>query len=226
LGRAADAALASLRRPHPPADPAAWKDEYYFAIRHQGYLNRLNYYKMQTIPMRNPLLDRRVLDFVRTVPGPERRSKRLFKGVVTGILAPVGDIPFAARTSLIPWGRVAAADEKLRSFFGDHLLSLPGMFPQLFDPEGIRLQVDEWLSGSSPSDEPEEPKEPSGPGARRRLRLFLKRMAYSSATPAPLRRRLVPQVSYRRPFTYSFRLLTLALYSRRLEAVGIRMGPR
>ena len=68
LEERAGRALATVRRAEPPANPADWKDEYYFGIRHQGWLNRLNYYKMQTIPTRNPLLDRRVLDFVLSVP--------------------------------------------------------------------------------------------------------------------------------------------------------------
>ena len=229
LAERAGGALSTIRRTVPPADPADWKDEYYFGIRHQGWLNRLNYYKMQTIPTRNPLLDRRILDFVLGIPAGQRRSKRLFKAAAREILFPfpLADVPFATRNSLIPWARVAPADERLRTFFGDHLRSLARLFPEVFVGGALEQQIDDWLARAPVGELAHDGAiESARPSLRSRLGTVAKHVAYHRNVPGAVRRRLIRTGSNRPSFHYAFRLLSLSLYFRRLEELGIRCGIR
>lgn len=196
--------------------PRDRKDEYYFKVRFRSYLNPLNYFKLQMLPMRNPLLDRRVMELVLRWPREVRQSKRLFRYVVENELAPFADVPFATRTNLVQWQGVAATTPALGSFFRERLLDAPPTLSRWIDRTGLEKQLNEWLA--PPSNAPTQVTE------RRALRELAtrwgKRVAYHPATPATLRRRLLPARNVRRGFDYAFRLLVLAIYFERLESEG------
>ena len=67
---------------------------------------------------------------------------------------------------------------------------------------------------------------PGRPSLRGRLGTLAKHVAYHRSVPLAVRRRLVPARSNRRSFLYAFRLLSLSLYFRRIEELGIRCGIR
>ncbi len=223
LERAGRASYDTLDAIPSGAHPVDRKDEYYFAVRFGQYLNPLNQFKMRAIPMRNPLLDRRVLEVVTALPRARRRSKTLFKTAVCERLAPV-DVPFASRTSLVPWPRVVAGTPELSAFFRDCIL---GASPDLlgwFDRRGLETQLDEWLR---PPAAPVDVTRGGRRESRGRLRDWLvergKHLAYAPHTPELLRRRLMPPRNPRRGFGYAFRLLVIALYVEELASRGIRL---
>lgn len=199
-------------------NPVDRKEEYYLKVRFHCYLNVLNYFKIQSVHLRNPLLDRRVLEMALTVPRPLRNSKRLYKAAVTQHLAPFPGIPFASRTSLIPWQSVVAASPSLSQFFRENILETSGLLDQVIDRNGTHHQLDRWLSlgsdhGASSVD--------VRPPRFNQLKSLARHVAYNPLTPEPLRRAILPSRSLRRPFTYAFRLLVLALYIGELNRRGI-----
>jgi asparagine synthetase B (glutamine-hydrolysing) len=200
------------------ADPVDRKEEYYLKVRFHCYLNVLNYFKTQSVHLRNPLLDRRVLEFARTLPRPLRRSKRLYKETVTRRLAPFPGIPFASRTSLVPWQRVASSSPELSRFFRDRVLETPGLMARLVDRDAMGRQLDTWLS-------PDRTRGPSSVDVReprfQRVKELARHVAYHPATPARVRDAILPSRSPRRPFSYAFRVLVLAVYIGELASRGI-----
>lgn len=198
--------------------PVDRKEEYYLKVRFQCYLNVLNYFKLQSVHLRNPLLDRRVLEMALTVPRPLRNSKRLYKVAVTRHLAPFPDIPFASRTSLVPWQSVVAASPSLSKFFRANILETSGLFERLIDRDRTNHQLDRWLSLGADHGPSAVDVRPPRFG---RLKSLGRHLAYHPLTPEPLRRAILPSRSLRRPFHYAFRLLVLALYIGELNRRGI-----
>jgi asparagine synthetase B (glutamine-hydrolysing) len=200
------------------ADPVDRKEEYYLKVRFHCYLNVLNYFKTQSVHLRNPLLDRRVLEFARALPRPLRRSKRLYKETVAGRLAPFPGIPFASRTSLVPWQRVVSSSPALSRFFRDRILETPGLMGTLVDRDAMGRQLDSWLSpGPARGASSVDVREPR----LQRMKEMARHVAYHPATPARVRDAILPSRSHRRPFSYAFRLLVLAVFIGELGSRGI-----
>jgi len=225
LETACNEAQARLAEPIRADDPVDRKDEYYFKVRFRSYLNPLNHFKMQAIAMRSPLLDRRVLELVAELPRRARRSKRLFKTAVTRTLAPY-PVPFATRTSLVPWRRVAATHPTIGAFFRERILE-PSPLHEWLDRSSLEAQLGEWLTAPEGVPHAADPVlvSPSEPSPRRRRIVHAgKRVAYDPLTPDFMRRRLLPSRNTRRSFDYAFRLLVLSCYVARLREEGIHLA--
>jgi len=236
LAAEGERAFEELRTLAGSATPRDRKDEYYFAVRFQGYLNRVNYYKLRVLAVRNPLLDRRILDFALELPGRHRQSKSLFRQVVRERLAPFPSVPFAQRTSLIPWRKIAREDRALAGLLRSHLLEGPLARQGLWDRGAMERQLQEWLDTPPGSVEVPPVGTEAGaatPGGARagsrsggvRLASDLgKRLAYHPWMPSSWRSRLLPSKNPRRPFPFAFRLLAVSLYAEALESRGIRVA--
>jgi asparagine synthetase B (glutamine-hydrolysing) len=206
-------------------DPRDRKDEYFYAVHLHCKMNPQNYYKLNSIALRNPLIDKRILELVTTIPRHYRRGKGLFSEAIQQHLGPLEAIPNAVRSNLIPWGEVVPLEPALSRFFTETLLDAGSAFNELIDREALEAMLRAWLRGFErrpAADAKRAPRRRPGRLVRRRFVEIAKRVAYSPHTPRPIRKAMTPRNGAAPTSQYLFRLSVLALYLDQLESRGIR----
>lgn len=216
--RAVHRELSSRLKSQHPLDR---KDEYFYELHLFSKMNALNYVKGLAVPIRNPLIDRRFLECVQTLPRRWRRGKGLYRSVIASAAEGFEAEPFATRTNLIPWRQVLARSIAVKRFAEHTLLDSTESFRQLIDRSQLEHRLASWLAAgqtesSGATAAPSPPK-------KRRWAEHAKSFAFLPWTPALVRNAIVPMRSSRAPMEYLFRLLALALYVQQLEARGIRL---
>lgn len=109
---------------------ATWRDRLYHAFRIPVVLASLTDLKTPYVEIVNPLLARRILEVVRSLPDDQRTDKKLFRTLVGSMSPP---IPFASRPA-IPRLRDVVAEAGMRALTRGELLasleegSLPAPF--------------------------------------------------------------------------------------------------
>lgn len=194
--------------------PQDRKDEYVYAVHHHCKMNLLNYFKMQALPVRSPLLDPAVLELYRRLPRRYRKGKRLFHAAMRPLIARFADIPWAVHTNLIPWERLLGELSALAAYVRDTLLAPSLELAPLFDRGMLEAEIGRWLGASASSR-----RAPAWAWPR----TLAKRVVYSPVTPSAVRGRVLPERDGRRRQSYLFRLLVLAHYCEELRARGVRL---
>lgn len=103
LSEHSDAFFGNIMQTRRDQCPDDAKDEIYFEIRLQGYLNTLAYCKSLVTDHRNPLLDEEILEFMGRVPAVGRIDKQLFRRAGARAFPEVWSVPFATRDSAVDW---------------------------------------------------------------------------------------------------------------------------
>jgi hypothetical protein len=100
---------------------AGWRDRLYHSFRIPVVLAALSDIKLTYIELENPLLDKRIIDFVRTMKDSWRTEKRLYRDVVHQI---------SPRIAIAKYDAIAAPTDILRErevqeYFSKRLMELP-----------------------------------------------------------------------------------------------------
>jgi asparagine synthetase B (glutamine-hydrolysing) len=109
------------------------KDAYYSTQRLPHYLHRSSYYKLTVLNLRNPWLDRSVLEFIWGVPTPYRVHKQLFVRTLEDMFPDLMTMPTASSHSLEDWTSVIQEDEQIASYLSEHLVNGAGALEPLLD---------------------------------------------------------------------------------------------
>jgi len=104
------------------ADFTDRKDAYYATQRLPHYLHRSSYYKLTVLNLRNPWLDREVLEFIWGVPTEYRIQKRLFVQTLRDMFPALMEVPTASVHSLEDWTSVIRANARIKSYLRDRLV--------------------------------------------------------------------------------------------------------
>jgi hypothetical protein len=110
LGLAEQSWPAELSR-RPGESLATWRDRLYHSYRLPFILAALTELKTAYVEVLNPLVSRRILQVVRTLPDRLRTEKRLFRQIVTAMSPPV---PFADRPAISPLRLLVERDALLQ----------------------------------------------------------------------------------------------------------------
>jgi asparagine synthase (glutamine-hydrolysing) len=121
------------------------RDHFYFATRIFHYHTRSAYYKRTIVDVRNPWLDREVLEFMQTVPVRYRDNKYLYKKTVRVMFPELMALPLATRNSLENWPEIVQKDRAIQQFLKMHLIDRPNSFHNILDPDAVRVLYEQAI---------------------------------------------------------------------------------
>jgi asparagine synthetase B (glutamine-hydrolysing) len=121
------------------------RDHFYFATRIFHYHTRSAYCKRTIVDVRNPWLDREVLEFMQTVPVRYRDNKFLYKKTVQVMFPELMSIPIATRNSLENWPEVVQKDRSIQQFLKTHLIDRPNSFHNILNPNAVRILYEQAI---------------------------------------------------------------------------------
>jgi len=129
-------------------DPNDRKDYFYFTQRFLHYLNRSSYYKLTVLELQNPLMDRDILDFYKSVPWKYRLRKYIYKRTLKTMFPELFSLPFATAHSLESWGVLLRRSEDLQQYFRRHLLEERNGLHEFLDIDALGAYFYGSLKGS------------------------------------------------------------------------------
>jgi len=92
---------------------ATWRDRLYHEFRHPCVLSALAKPRLHYIEQANPLLSRRIIQVVRSLPDHLRNDKKLFKRIVDRLIP---DVPIAKTTSTASVADLLSSSEMSEEF--------------------------------------------------------------------------------------------------------------
>jgi asparagine synthetase B (glutamine-hydrolysing) len=114
------------------------RDYFYFAVRLFHYHSRSAYCKRTVIDVRNPWLDRELLEFLAVLPARHRIDRDLYKRSVRALFPELMAIPPATRNSLENWSEVVQKDRTMQQFLKTHLIEKPNSLHEILNPNAVR----------------------------------------------------------------------------------------
>ncbi len=139
--------LSTIAAECPLRDYTARKDYYYFSQRMANYLHRATYYKLSVLEVANPLLDKDILNFYRSVPVRYRVQKMLYRRTLEAMFPEIMRIPMATQDSLENWDDQLANDRSLQQFILFHLLENRNALHELLDGKELEQLVRAAVQG-------------------------------------------------------------------------------
>jgi asparagine synthetase B (glutamine-hydrolysing) len=129
------------------------RDYFYFACRLFHYHSRSAYCKRTVVDVRNPWLDKELLEFLQTVPVRYRINRYLYKKAGSALFPDLMAIPIATRSSLENWTEKFQNSPVLQQFLKTHLFEQRNSFHEMLNPDAVRALYDQAIrpGGSHPS---------------------------------------------------------------------------
>jgi asparagine synthetase B (glutamine-hydrolysing) len=114
------------------------RDYFYFAVRLFHYHSRSAYCKRTVVEVRNPWLDRELLEFLAVLPARDRINRDLYKRSVAALFPELMAIPPATRNSLENWSEVVQKNRTIQQFLKTHLIEKPNSLHEILNPNAVR----------------------------------------------------------------------------------------
>ncbi len=114
------------------------RDQFYFAIRLFHYHTRSAYCKRTVVDVRNPWLDRELLEFLQTLPIRYRLDRYLYRKTAARMFPELMAIPAATRNSLENWPEIIQKDQLFQKFLKTHLIDQRNSFHEILNPDTVR----------------------------------------------------------------------------------------
>ena len=129
------------------------RDHFYFATRIFHYHTRSAYCKRTVADVRNPWLDRELLEFMQTVPIRYRFNKYLYKQTASMVFPELMAIPIATRNSLENWPERFQKSLDLQQFLKMHLIESRNSFHEILNIDAVTALYDQTIrsGGTRPS---------------------------------------------------------------------------
>jgi asparagine synthase (glutamine-hydrolysing) len=118
------------------------RDHFYFASRLFHYHSRSAYCKRTVVDVRNPWLDKELLEFLQTVPIRYRFNRYLYMKAGRALFPELMAIPVATRTSLESWPQKIQNSPDLQRFIKANLLENRNGFHEIVDPDAVKALFD------------------------------------------------------------------------------------
>ncbi len=114
------------------------RDYFFFAVRLFHYHSRSAYYKRTVIDVRNPWLDRELLEFLAVLPLRYRVDREFYKGSARALFPEPMAVPPATRNSLENWPEIVQRDGAMQRFLRTHLIDNPNSLHEILNPIAVR----------------------------------------------------------------------------------------
>ena len=121
------------------------RDYFYFAVRLFHYHSRSAYCKRTVIDVRNPWLDRELLEFLAVLPVRYRIDREFYKRSVGALFPELMAIPPATRNSLENWSELLQKDTSLQQFLKTHLIEKPNSLHAILNPDAVRALYEQAI---------------------------------------------------------------------------------
>jgi len=121
------------------------RDYFYFACRLFHYHSRSAYSKRTVVDVRNPWLDRELLEFLQTVPVRYRINRYLYKKAGSAMFPELMSIPIASRNSLENWPQRFQKDADLQQFLVRHLFETHNSLHEILNPDAVRALYEQTI---------------------------------------------------------------------------------
>jgi asparagine synthase (glutamine-hydrolysing) len=129
----------------PSVDLTDRRDYFYFASRLFHYHSRSAYSKRTVVDVRNPWLDRELLEFLQTVPTRYRLNRYLYKKTGAKMFPELMAIPIARRNSLENWPEMIRKSAELQQFLKLHLIESRNHFHEILNPDAVRTLYNQTI---------------------------------------------------------------------------------
>ncbi len=113
------------------------RDYYYFTIRNFHYHTRSAYCKRTVVDVRNPWMDRDVLEFLNTLPARYRTDRYLYRKATKHMFPGLFEIPIATRNSLENWPQMLRESPDLQGFIRSNLIGSRNTLHQILDSRKV-----------------------------------------------------------------------------------------
>jgi asparagine synthetase B (glutamine-hydrolysing) len=127
----------------PCVDITDRRDYFYFAVRLFHYHSRSAYCKRTVIDVRNPWLDRELLEFLAVLPAHYRIDREFYKRSVAALFPELMAIPPATRNSLENWSQIVQKDAAIQRFLRTHLIERPNSLYEILNPDAVRALLEQ-----------------------------------------------------------------------------------
>lgn len=129
------------------------RDYFYFAVRLLHYHSRSAYCKRTIVDVRNPWLDRELLEFLQTLPVRYRINRYLYRKTAAKMFPELMSIPAATRNSLENWPEILRKDRVVQQFLKMHLIDNPNSLYQTLNFDAVRVLYEKAIlpGGEGPS---------------------------------------------------------------------------
>jgi asparagine synthetase B (glutamine-hydrolysing) len=141
------AALEKVRAECPLLQPSARKDYFHYYQKIRNFANRSNYYKLSVLEAANPWLDKKVVEFLQTIPAPCRVEKMLYRRTLETLFPDLMKIPIATRNSVEDWAVVMKEYVPLQKLIRFHLLEQRNRFHDMMDMDAVAAVVTATFQG-------------------------------------------------------------------------------
>ena len=121
------------------------RDYFYFAARLFQYHSRSAYCKRTVVDVRNPWLDKELLEFLQSLPVRYRLDRYLYKKVGSALFPELMAIPIAKRSSLENWAEIIQKDSSIQQCLRTHLIEKRNSFHEILNPDGVRALCEEAI---------------------------------------------------------------------------------
>jgi len=121
------------------------RDYFYFASRLFQYHSRSAYCKRTVVDVRNPWLDKELLEFLQTVPVRYRLDRYLYRRAGSALFPELMALPIATRSSLENWPEKFQKSSDLQQFLKTHLLEKRNSFHEILNPNAVRALYNETI---------------------------------------------------------------------------------
>jgi asparagine synthetase B (glutamine-hydrolysing) len=147
LRRGCDEQLDLMLKNCPSEDFTDRRDHFYFMQRMVHYHSRSRYYKLSVLNVRDPWLDRDVLDFMQGVPIHYRFKKYLYHKTLHTMFPEIMAVPIAKKHSLEDWPRVLQQNAAMQHFIRQNLLENRNAFHELLNMPGLSALIAKTIQG-------------------------------------------------------------------------------
>jgi asparagine synthetase B (glutamine-hydrolysing) len=121
------------------------REYYYFQVRNFHYHTRSAYGKRTVVDVRNPWMDRDLLEFLNTLPAHYRTDRYLYRKATTHMFPGLFEIPIATRNSLENWPEIVQKDRSIQQFLKAHLIDRPNSFHNILNPSAVRILYEQAI---------------------------------------------------------------------------------
>lgn len=121
------------------------REYYYFHVRNFHYHTRSAYFKRTVVDVRNPWMDRDLLEFLNTLPAHYRTDRYLYRKATKHMFPGLFEIPVATRNSLEDWPEILQKDRPIQQFLKTHLIDHRNGFHQILSPDAIRALYEQAI---------------------------------------------------------------------------------
>lgn len=137
----------------PSIDFTDRRDHFYFASRLFHYHSRSAYCKRTVVDVRNPWLDRELLEFLQALPIHYKFNRNLYKKTGSALFPELMTIPIATRNSLEIWPERLQTDPVIQQLLKTHLFEKRNSFHEILNLDGVKALYDQTIQpgGARPS---------------------------------------------------------------------------